>query len=222
MGNNNDNCIISDEIWVNEFNEKSAQNFRSAIKKKSSENPNAPIIIYIDSYGGNVDALAKMIGTMNEVPNSKITVCVGKAMSAGAILLSHGDVRYCEKNSRIMIHEVSTCTFGNINDVINDTEESKRLNAHFMKLLADNCKIKGGYTGLKKIFKDRDCRDIFLDAKAAQKFGIIDEIGLPTINSAMLFEISTAPEHKNPVPSIKQIISKEKKNKKKKTKKKKK
>ena len=89
-----------DEIWVIEFNEESAQDFRTSILKKSKENSHAPIIIYIDSYGGYVDSLAKMIATMDEIPNPKVTVCMGKAMSCGAILLSHGDLRFCDQHSR--------------------------------------------------------------------------------------------------------------------------
>ena len=54
-----------------------------------------------------MDCLASMIETMDEVPNPIITVAHGMAMSCGAVLLSHGDIRFVGKNSRIMVHEVS-------------------------------------------------------------------------------------------------------------------
>ncbi len=89
----------TDEIWVIEFTAESAQEFREKLLEQSKDNPNRPIIVYIDSYGGQVDALAKMISTMDEIPNPIITACVGKAMSCGAILLSHGDIRFCDPHS---------------------------------------------------------------------------------------------------------------------------
>jgi ATP-dependent Clp protease protease subunit len=106
---------------------------------------------------------------------------MGKAMSCGAILLSHGDIRYCGPNSRVMIHEVSGASWGDVHDVHNDAVETVRLNEHFLGLLAANCGIKNGYKGLRKLIKDRDGRDIWLDAKAAHAFGIVDYVGIPRI-----------------------------------------
>ncbi len=180
---------LSDEVWVNEFTENSAQKFREDMMRRAKINPNAPIIIYIDSYGGLVDSLAKMIETMDEVPNPKVTVCMGKTMSCGAVLLSHGDVRYCGKHSRIMIHEIFTGTHGDVHDVHADSIESKRLNKHFMGLLAKNSGLKG-YNELRKMIKKRDGRDMYLTAEAAIKFGIIDYIGTPSVTTITLHDVS--------------------------------
>jgi ATP-dependent Clp protease protease subunit len=180
----------SDEIWVNKFDEESAQEFREAVLEEASGDPKKPIVVYIDSYGGFVDALAKMIETLDEVPNPIITVCMGKAMSCGAVLLSHGDIRFCGKHSRVMIHETSSGTAGDVNDVKADAKEADRLNKWFMGLLAKNCGLKGGYDGIRKIIKDRDGRDIYLDADAALKFGIVDAIGLPHLEQGMSYSVS--------------------------------
>lgn len=178
-----------DEIWVNDFNEASAQRFRDDMVSKAKSNPNTPIVIYIDSYGGAVDALAKMIETMDEVPNPKVTVCMGKAMSCGAILLSHGDVRYCGKHSRVMVHEVSTGTHGDVHDVHADATESKRLNKHFLGLLARNAGLRG-YDDLRKMIKQRDGRDMYLTAEDAVKFGIVDYVGTPSVTTITLYDVS--------------------------------
>jgi ATP-dependent Clp protease protease subunit len=184
----------SDEIWVNEFNEESARDFRDSIIDAAKGDPNKPVIIYIDSYGGQVDSLASMIETLDQIPNPVITVAVGKAMSCGAVLLSHGDVRFCGKHTRIMIHEVSGGTGGDVHDVHADALEMKRLNEHFMGLLASNCGIKGGYNSLRKMIKDRDGRDTYLTAAEAMEFGLVDVVGLPKIERAVGYKILVAPQ----------------------------
>jgi ATP-dependent Clp protease protease subunit len=168
------------EIWVIEFNEKAAQEFRSTLLTKAAEDPNQPIVIYIDSYGGSVDGLAKMLETMDEIPNRILTVCMGKAMSAGAILLSHGDIRWCGRHSRIMVHEISSGTFGKIPEMRADMKEFERLNKYFMDLLAKNCGLKSS-EDLHKIFHAAGNTDIFMDAEGAVKFGLVDKVGIPKL-----------------------------------------
>lgn len=198
----------SKEIVVNNFTEESAQDFRNKVLEEAAGDPMKPIVIYIDSYGGQVDALAKMIETMDEVPNPFITVAVGKAMSCGAMLLSHGDIRFCGKHSRIMIHEVSGGTTGDVNDVNADAQEMKRLNTHFMGLLAKNCQIKGGYDALRKMIKNQDGRDRFLNAQQALEFGIVDCVGMPRVDRLTLYQVNIVPEKKK---LAKETINKSKK-----------
>lgn len=180
------------EIWVTRFDEDHAQKFRKLLLEYSKADPHRPIIVYIDSYGGYVDALAKMIETMEEVPNPIITACMGKAMSCGAVLLSHGDIRFLGPNSRVMIHEVSSGTIGNIQDMKEDVKEAVRLNEHFMGLLASNCGFKS-YEEFRSVIKDQDGRDRYLVGKDALKFGIIDAIGLPRVSARVTYEISKQP-----------------------------
>lgn len=184
-----DEMIKSTEIWVTKFDEEHAQKFRLAVMEASKLDPSRPIVIYIDSYGGYVDALAKMIETLDEIPNPIVTACMGKAMSCGAILLSHGDVRFLGKHSRVMVHEVSSGTFGNVQDMKDDVKETVRLNSHFMGLLARNCGFKH-YEEFREILKQQDGRDLYLHGEEAIKFGIVDAIGLPKISGRMMYEVS--------------------------------
>lgn len=191
--------IRSNEIWVTKFDEDAAQKFRQQVLDASKVDPNRPIVVYIDSYGGYVDALAKMIETLDEVQNPVITACMGKAMSCGAILLSHGDVRFLGKHSRVMVHEVSSGTFGDVHDMHADVKETVRLNEHFMGLLAKNCGFKS-YTELRSVIKDQDGRDRYLFGEDAIKFGIVDVIGLPKVGAKLIYEIGK--QHiKHPFPN---------------------
>lgn len=189
------------EIAVNEFTEQSASFFREQLLERARRDPNAPIMIYIDSYGGSVDALSTMIETMDEVTNPLITVCIGKAMSCGAILLSHGDLRFCGRHSRVLIHEVSGGTSGNVHDVQTDAAEMKRLNEYFMNLLATNCRISGGYKALRKQIKTKDGKDLYMTAQEAIKFGIVDEIGMPTVESMTLYSVIPVAAKKRKMPT---------------------
>lgn len=177
-----------DEIWVTQFTESSAQKFREQMHDKAKYSKDKPLVIYIDSYGGYVDSLAKMIATMDELPNPKITVCMGKAMSCGAVLLSHGDYRYCDKHSRVMVHEVSGGSGGDVHDMFNDAVETKRLNEYWLGLLAENSGMKN-YSELRSYIKDQDGRDRFFDAKQSLEFGIVDAIGTPEIIPIVQYQI---------------------------------
>ena len=181
----------SGEIWVNKFTEESAYLFREQVLSIATKDGNLPITIYIDSFGGSVDSLAKMIDTLDQIENPIITVCFGKAMSCGAILLSHGHYRYCAPASRVLVHEVSAGTAGDVHDIGNDAEEIKRLNKFFLGLLAKNCGIKGGYEGLRSKIKARDGRDIWMSPQEALKFGIVDEIGTPMLMPYIAYELGT-------------------------------
>jgi ATP-dependent Clp protease protease subunit len=181
--------IKPNEIWVTKFDEDHAQKFRQQVLESAKTDPNKPVVIYIDSYGGYVDALAKMIETLDEIPNPVVTVCMGKAMSCGAILLSHGDVRFLGANSRVMVHEVSSGTYGDVHDMHADVKETVRLNEHFMGLLARNCGFKS-YAELRSVIKDQDGRDRYLFGEDAIKFGIVDVIGLPKVVGRLNYEVS--------------------------------
>jgi ATP-dependent Clp protease protease subunit len=183
----------SDEIWVTEFTSEAALKFREQVLDASHSDPLKPIIVYIHSYGGAVDALASMIETMDEISNPVVTACQGVAMSCGAMLLSHGDIRFVGKHSRVMIHEISGGTHGDVHDINVDAEEMKRLNRYFMGILAKNCGIKGGYDALRKMIKGQDGRDNYMDASAALEFGIVDAIGMPVVNRLKLYEVAMKP-----------------------------
>lgn len=200
--------LLEEEINVTDFTEESAAKFRDQIMLKAERNPNEPLVIYIDSYGGYVDALAKMVETLEEVPNPIITCVLGKAMSCGAILLAHGDIRYVGRHSRVMIHEVSAGTHGDVHEMKNDVAETERLNQYWLGQLAKKCKIEGGYSSLRKMIKERDGRDIYLSAEDSVKFGVADLVGTPTVRAHVNFEIADTPIKKMKVSIDKPKVAK--------------
>lgn len=184
-------------IWVNDFTEAAARNFTKLVQYQSKQDPNAPIIIYIDSGGGEVYALLTMLAALESVPNPIVTVALGKAMSAGAILLAHGHHRYASPHSTIMIHEVSAGTMGHIEDIKVEHELLASLNDRLMKSLVKKCKIKGGVSSLKKTLAK--ARNLYMTAEEAKKFGIIDQIGVPILykNVSLQYVLSSNPRGEN-------------------------
>lgn len=183
----------SNEIWVTEFNTESAQEFRTRILAEAEKSPDLPIAIRINSYGGNVDSLAMMISTMDEVPNRFVTIAQGCAMSAGAILLSHGDLRFCDKYSRVMVHNLSTISFGDVHALLAGSNEATRLNKLFGELLARNCGIT--YDDLQQRIKDStDSKEIWLSPDDALAFGLVDKIGVPELVPVIQWACDARPD----------------------------
>ena len=107
-------------FWVSNFDEQPTKEFCTSVMKYSLIAPNRPIIVYINTPGGRADGLMTMIAVLDSVPNQLITVALGQAHSAGAILLSHGDVRFVSPVSRVMIHQIQGGAVGCIDDIENE------------------------------------------------------------------------------------------------------
>ena len=183
---------MGDEIWVHEFSEESAREFRMQVLDRAKEG-NVPIIVYIDSYGGNADSLSAMIATMDSVPNAFITVAMGKAVSCGAILLSHGQFRYCHKYARVMIHHVWGGMSGPAPGLKNDVAETSRLNEMLLGLFATNCGMSG-YDEFKSMLLAHGSDDLWMSAEEAVKRGVVDFVGLPELVPHTVYQCVLIPD----------------------------
>ena len=175
----------SSRIWVNSFGERDAQRFADAVLDIAEADPHQMIAVYIDSYGGLIDGLTAMLSVMESVPNRFVTICTGKAMSAGAVLLSHGHIRCMGPSARVMIHEASGGVSGNVNDVHADSQELQRLNDQMLAILARNCKKT--VKQLRKLFGGQ--REVYLTPQQAKKFGLIDVVGIPLIQKQVVYSM---------------------------------
>ena len=77
-----------------------------------SEDPDKDISLYINSPGGSVYAGLAIYDTMQFVKPDIQTICVGIAMSMGALLLAGGagGKRMALPNAKILIHQVSAAS----------------------------------------------------------------------------------------------------------------
>lgn len=166
--------LLKDRIIMisGEVNEAMASVVVSELLYLQSENPDAPIHMYINSPGGSVvDGLA-IVDTMNLISCPVYTYCVGQCASMGSIFLVSGEKghRYALPNSRIMIHQVSGGSQGTYEDMKRSINEAGRLNELLAGILAT-----GTSKALKTVKNDMD-RDYFMSADEALKYGIVDKV----------------------------------------------
>ena len=137
-----------------------------------SEDPEKEISIYINSPGGSVYAGLAIYDTMQFIKPDVQTICVGIAMSMGALLLSGGapGKRMALPNYKILIHQVSSGFSGQATDIEIHAKEIIALRTRLDEIIAH-------HTGqaLEKIAKDTE-RDFFMSADEAKEYGIIDQV----------------------------------------------
>ena len=124
----------------------------------------------------------------SKVPVS--TIVQGKAMSCGAILASFGSegLRFMDKDSTMMIHDVSSFAFGKIEELKSDVREAERLNDKVYEMMARNCGKADDY--LTKLIHDKGHSDWFLDAEEAKSHGIIDHVRVPEMKINVKVDIT--------------------------------
>jgi ATP-dependent Clp protease protease subunit len=137
-----------------------------------SEDPDKDINLYINSPGGSVYSGLAIYDTMQFIKPDVSTICVGIAMSMGALLLAGGakGKRFALPNSKILIHQVSGGFEGPATDIEIHAREALSLRRRLDEILAK-------HTGqpLEKVEKDTD-RDYFMTAEESVAYGIVDKI----------------------------------------------
>lgn len=137
-----------------------------------AENPDRDINIYINSPGGDINALFAIYDTMQYVKPDITTICFGQAASAAAVLLAAGTPgkRLALKHSRILIHQPYSGAQGQVSDIEIAANEINRMKVSLENVLANHT----GQTA-EKISADTD-RDFVMTADEAKDYGIIDEV----------------------------------------------
>ena len=137
-----------------------------------SEDPDKNISIYINSPGGSVYAGLAVYDAMQFIKPDVSTICVGVAMSMGALLLAGGaqDKRMALPNSKILIHQLSGGFEGQATDIEIHAKEIIDVRQRLDEIIAK-------HTGqpLEKVAKDTE-RDYFMSAEEAKAYSIVDRV----------------------------------------------
>lgn len=134
------------------------------------------IHLFIHTSGGDASALTSIYNVMCLIEAPISTIGVGKIYSAGVFLLAAGTKgkRYMFPNAEVMIHGIQSIypeiPSSDTTDATNYFNYLESFNKRILKILSR-------HTGqpISKILQDSK-RDLYLDAKSALKYGIIDEI----------------------------------------------
>ena len=140
-----------------------------------SEDPERDINLYINSPGGMVTAGLAVYDTMQYVKAPITTICIGMAMSFGAVLLAAGTKgrRYALPEARIMIHQ-PLIMGGGISGQATDIEIEAKEMSLTKKILNEILARHSGQT-VEKVTADSE-RNFYLSAQEAKAYGLIDEV----------------------------------------------
>jgi ATP-dependent Clp protease protease subunit len=137
-----------------------------------SEDPDKDVSLYINSPGGSVYAGLAIYDAMQFIKPDVQTICVGVAMSMGALLLSGGaeGKRMALPNSKILIHQVSGGFSGQATDIEIHAKEIIDIRRRLDEIISK-------HTGqdLEKVAKDTE-RDYFMSAEEAKEYGVVDRV----------------------------------------------
>jgi ATP-dependent Clp protease protease subunit len=129
--------------------------------------------MYINSPGGSFTAMTAIYDTMQYVRPDIITVCLGQAASAAAVLLAAGSPgkRMALPNSRTIIHQPATQGgYGQGSDIEIQAREILRMRTQLEEMIA-----KHSGQAIEKVRKDID-RDKIMTAEEAREYGLVDTV----------------------------------------------
>jgi ATP-dependent Clp protease protease subunit len=140
-----------------------------------AEDPDREINLYINSPGGMVTAGLAVYDTMQYIRAPITTICLGMAMSFGALLLAAGKKgkRYTLPNARVMIHQpliYGEGVSGQVTDIAIEAKELDNTKTRLTEILAK-------HTGQPFDKVRADCeRNFYMSALEAKEYGLVDEV----------------------------------------------
>ncbi len=137
-----------------------------------SDDPDKDISLYVNSPGGSVYAGLAIYDTMQFIKPDVSTICVGSAMSMGALLLAGGakGKRFALPNARILIHQVAGGYEGQATDIEIHAREVLNLRHRLDEIIAEHTSQP-----VERVRQDTE-RDYFMSADEAKTYGIIDDV----------------------------------------------
>lgn len=157
-----------------DVNEHSISSVITTLLSLANQDSKTPINLIVSTYGGSVDEMFSLYDVMKFLPCPVHTVGLGKIMSAGVLLMSAGKKgkRSIGKNTRVMIHPISSGNFGSVIEMINEVDELKRMQTQMFDALLKETKLSKDK--LNTIMGKG--HDFYLNSKQAVEFGIADKI----------------------------------------------
>lgn len=137
-----------------------------------SESKEKPVTIIINSPGGEADSGFGIHDMLHFVEVPVRTVVAGLCASAAVMVFLAGDAgqRFSLPNSRFLLHQPSSQSYGQASDLKIASEEIIRLRARYNEIVA-------AVTGkpLDQISADAD-RDFWLTAQEAHEYGLVEAV----------------------------------------------
>lgn len=145
------------------------------LDRKENKVGKEDIEIVLNCEGGIIyfgNSLISKIFQLRNMGYNVITTVDSIAMSMGAMFLICGSERRAVKYSTIMFHSPSSVTWGRLQDMEEDMEETKRLWDVMKRIIIENTDITDDKLEEIKLRK----YDWYLDAETALSLNVIDKI----------------------------------------------
>ena len=129
-----------------------------------------PIMLYIDSTGGDVAGTLVLchVIMMSKTPVYTINMCA--CFSASGVILACGHKRYALKGSSVLVHSGSTYLGGTKEQADSAKKFVDKSDKKFNEILFQKTKID------KKTYRLKAPKDWFLDDEECLKYGLVDKI----------------------------------------------
>lgn len=130
------------------------------------------IQLYVNSPGGSVYAGLGIYDTMQLIGPDVATICVGMALSFGAVLLCAGAAgkRAALKHARVMIHQPLGGAQGPASDIEITARQISILKTELYNIISKHSGQSYQWVN------DASDRDYWMTAAEAKQFGMIDEV----------------------------------------------
>lgn len=157
-----------------QIDDASADDVMAQLLVLESMDPDRDIMMYINSPGGSFTAMTAIYDTMQYIRPQVMTVVLGQAASAAAVIASAGSPgkRLALPNARILIHQpaVGEAGRGQASDIEIQANEIMRLRTWLEETLARHSNKTAA-----EINADIE-RDRILSAPEALEYGLIDQV----------------------------------------------
>ena len=141
------------------------------VDKGKPSNERTPIVMLINSCGGDLSATYATIAIMETSITPIVTVNMNEAYSAAGLLLMAGHKRYCMPRSQILIHSGSAQGIGgNYEDIQESTKSYKKMVEEMREFIVSKTNID------KALMKKNQSRDWYLQTSEQIDLGVVDEI----------------------------------------------
>ena len=136
------------------------------------EDPERQIQMYVNSPGGQVYAGLAIYDAMQQISAPVSTYAVGITASFGTVILTAGahGMRYALPNATIHMHQPLGGAQGQATDIVIQANEIMRLKEIILGIF-----VRHTTQDREIIERDQD-RDIYLSARQAVEYGLVDEV----------------------------------------------
>lgn len=156
--------IIEQIIYINGYDDKQENEKKEYVRK--------PIRLIVDTYGGSVYSGFALIAAIEKSKTPVHTICLGKAMSMGFVIMLAGHKRFMHPLGTVMYHQIATGVWDKIEGIKQELEQVERLEKLGEGFILSHTKIRQKELDEVKKLK----KEWYIGADEALKLGIIDEI----------------------------------------------